>query len=325
MAAVITRIVLLVVLTALPLFAAAQDAPRLPRVTYLLLGNPEANPRFRAAFVDGLQTLGYVDGRNIAIDLRYAEPDGFPALARDAVNGGANVIVTASTQALRAAQGVTKTVPIVFASISDPVAGGFVDTLARPGGNITGLTILSPELNRKRLQLIKDTLPTASRVAVLQNPENPSTKVMSEGIDGAAEALRLRVRRFDAAGPSAFGALAGQIAAWRADAVLILDDAMFSSYRTGLIAAAAEHGLPLACPYRDMAIAGCLFSYGVDLLANFRRSAVYVDRILKGGDVANLPVENPARFEMVTNLKTAKALGLTMPQAVLLRSDAFVE
>jgi putative ABC transport system substrate-binding protein len=322
---VVARILLLVVLTGLPFFAAAQDAARLPRVTYLLLGKPEANPRFRAAFVDGLQTLGYVDGQNIAIELRYSDADGFPALARDAIDGGTDVIVTASTQALRAAQGATKTVPIVFASISDPVAGGFVDTLARPGGNITGLTILSPELNRKRLQLIKETVPSASRVAVLQNPENPSTAVMSQGIEGAAEALRLRVRRFDAAAPTAFGELTNQIAAWRADAVLVLDDAMFSSYRVGLIAAAAERGLPLACPYRDMAMAGCLFSYGVDLLANFRRSAVYVDRILKGSDVASLPVENPARFEMVTNLKTAKALGLTMPQAVLLRSDAFVE
>jgi len=324
--AVMRWLVVLLGLGVVPAAGLAQTTTPVPHVGYLLLGDAAGSARFREAFAEGLSELGFVDGRNIALDFRYAEGDAtrFQQAAQDLVRAGAKVIVTASTQAFLAAQKATSTTPIVFAAIADPVAAGFVDSLSRPGRNFTGLTILSEDLNAKRLELIKQIMPDARHIAMVENPDNPSNASMVSGIMPAAASLGLTIRPFDVRAPggydSAFAAIAGQ----QMDAVLVLDDASFSSNRNALVAAAAPRKLPLICAYEQMAEAGCLCSYGINFLENFRRSGAYVAKILQGTAPADLPVENPRQFRTVINLQVADKLGLTIPDLVRLRADRLI-
>ncbi len=327
MKAVVARwLLVLLGLGAAPVAGSAQTPAPVPHIGYLLLGDAAGSAPIRQAFADGLGDVGYVDGRNIVLDFRYAEGDAarFQQAAQDLVQSGAKVIVTASTPAFLAAQKATSTVPIVFATIADPVAAGFVDSLSRPGRNFTGLTILSEELNAKRLELIKQIMPGAKRIGLLGNPDNPSTPLISRGIEPAAASMGLTVLPFDARGASAFEAAFSAMAAKGVDAVLVLDDASFSSNRVALVGAAASRKIPLICAYPQMAEAGCLCSYGINFLENLRRSGAYVAKILNGANPADLPVENPRQFETVVNLEVAEKLGLTIPDLVRLRADRLI-
>ena len=313
-------------LVVIPFATLAETPDQPPRVGYLLLSDAKSSARIRQAFADGLRSLGYVDGRNITLDFRYAAGNvsQFEKDAEDLVHLGAKVIVTASTVAFVAAQKAAPTSPIVFATIPDPVGAGFVESMSRPGRNFTGLTILSEDLNAKRLELITQIIPGAKRIAMLENPDNPSTARMSSGVMRGANALGLTILPFDVREPNGFEAAFSQMPPQRVDAVLVLDDAAFSSNRAILVAAASPRKLPLICPYEQMAEAGCLCSYGINFLENFERSGVYVDKILKGASPSDLPVENPRQFETVINLDVAEKLGLAIPDLVRLRADRLI-
>jgi putative ABC transport system substrate-binding protein len=319
-------LVVLLGLAVLATPAAGLSQTQVPQIGYLLLGDAESSVLLREAFSDGLRELGYADGRNVALEFRYAagDPARLAQNAQDLVRSNVKVIVTASTPAFLAAQKATSTIPIVFATIADPVAAGFVESLSRPGRNFTGLTILSEELNAKRLELIKQIAPKAKRIGLLENPDNPSTVRMASGIMPAAASLGLTILSFDIRGPDGYEAAFDAMAAKGVDAVLVLDDATFNSSRAALVAAATARKLPLICPYPPMADAGCLCSYGVNYLENYRRSAAYVDKILKGANPGELPVENPRQFETVVNLQVAAKLGLTIPEFVRLRADRLI-
>jgi len=327
MRAVVARCLVLLAALAAVMTPVAGVAQQVPHVGYLLLGDAEGSARIRQAFADGLRDLGYTDGRNIALDFRYARGDAtrFQPEAQELVQSGVKVIVTASTPAFVAAQKATSTIPIVFATIADPVAAGFVDSLSRPGRNFTGLTILSEELNAKRLELIKQITPNAKRIGMLENPDNPSTPLISRGIEPAAASMGLTILPFDVHGPDGYEPAFAAMTAQGVDAVLVLDDAMFSSNRVALVAAADPRKLPLICAYPQMAEAGCLCSYGINFLENLRRSGIYVDKILKGASPADLPVENPRQFETVVNLRAAAKLGVTIPELVRLRADRLIQ
>lgn len=309
-----------------PVAGRAQPAAQIPHVGYLLLGDPDGPGRLRQVFADGLREFGYVDGHNVALDFRFARGDEshFDAEAQDLVHSGVKVIVTSTTAAFVSARKATSTIPIVFATIADPVASGFVDSLSRPGRNFTGLTILSEDLNAKRLELIKQIMPNAKRVAMLENPDNPSTPLISRGIEPAATSLGLTIRSFDVRTPDEYDAVFAAMMTQQVDAVLVLDDASFSSNRAALIAAAAPRKLPMICAFEQMAVDGCLCSYGINLLENFRRSGAYVAKILRGADPADLPIENPRQFRTVINLRTAEKLGLAIPDLVRLRADRLI-
>lgn len=327
-AAVGRSLLVLLVLAVLgtPVAGFAETTGQPPRVGYLLLGDAKNSTGIHQAFAEGLRALGYVDGRNIVLDFRYAAGNAsrFEQDAQELVRLGVKVIVTASTAAFVAAQKATSTIPIVFATIPDPVAAGFVDSLSRPGRNFTGLTILSEDLNAKRLELITQIMPGAKRIAMLENPDNPSTAQMSRGIMPAAASLGLTVLPFEVREPNGYEPAFSKMPPERVDAVLVLDDAAFSSNRAALVAAASSRKLPLICPYEQMAEAGCLCSYGINFLENFQRSGVYVDKILKGAKPADLPVENPRQFETVINVGVAEKFGLTIPDLVRLRADRLI-
>lgn len=311
---------------AVPLAATAQNPVQNPKVGYLLLGSEETGAAIRQAFVDGLRELGYVDGRNIALDFRYGGQNAarLDGQAQDLVRSNVDVIVVGSTPAFLAARKATPKIPIVFATIGDPVGFGVVDSLSRPGRNFTGLTIMSEELNAKRLELIKQIMPGAKRIGMLEDPDDPMTPLASRGIEAAAQSMGLTVIPFGVHETAKYAATFAAMGAQGIDAVLVLDEAAFSSNRRDLAATAAPQKLPLICPYAQMTEAGCLCSYGVNILENFRQSGVYVDKILKGANPADLPIENPRRFQTVINLKTAEELGLTIPELVRLRADLLI-
>jgi putative tryptophan/tyrosine transport system substrate-binding protein len=325
-AAVLRSLVVLLAVLAAPGAGRAQTAAQLPHVGYLLLGDPDGPGRLRQAFADGLREFGYDDGRNVALDFRFAAGDTsrFDAEAQDLVHSHVAVIVTSSTAAFVSARKATSTIPIVFAAIPDPVASGFVESLSRPGRNFTGLTILSEDLNAKRLELIREIVPGAKRIGMLENPDNPSTPLISRGIEPAATSLGLTVQPFDVRGPDGYEPAFAAMAAQGVDAVLVLDDASFGSNRAALVAAAAPRKLAMICAYEQMAVDGCLCSYGINLLENFRRSGAYVAKILQGADPADLPVENPRQFRTVINMGVAEKLGLAIPDLVRLRADRLI-
>jgi putative ABC transport system substrate-binding protein len=303
----------------------AQSAVEHPLVGILFPGKIP-NPRIDA-LLQGLEDNGYFDGRNVAITIRAADFDNarLAELANDLVRSKVDVLLTSTTAGVIAAHAATRTVPIVFAAIADPVALGVAESLAHPGGNVTGITLLSPEINGKRLALIKEAFPRATKIAVLQNSTNSGSAIMSSDIADVAHSLGLQARVFSATRPEQFDDVMDAVAAWSADAVMALDDPVFNFNPIPLTAAAARHTLPLICDAPEMATAGCLFTYGVDIIANYRHAASLVAKILKGAQPADLPIENPTRFEAVVNLKAAKALGLTLPTSILLRADKVIE
>ena len=316
-------------LLAAPLAAEAQQAAKVPRIGYLTtsLG---VSPQRPEAFRQGLRDLGYVEGRNLVIEYRDAEGkvDRLPALAAELVALKVDVIVTgASTLAARVAKEATRTIPIVFAA-GDPVGSGLVTSLARPGGNVTGLSAFAPELVGKRLELLKQAVPGVSRVAVLWQPGAFGERTEKDTLkraEVAARDLGVPLQFVEARGPADFDRAFSDMTRARAGALTVLASNMFNSERRRLVDLAAEKRLPAVYSARELVDAGGLMSYGANLAELNRRAATYVDRILKGAKPADLPVEQPTKFELIINLKTAKALGLTIPPSLLLRADQVIE
>jgi putative tryptophan/tyrosine transport system substrate-binding protein len=315
------------VLLAAPL--AAQQAAKIARIGFLAT-NLATGPHTREAFLQGLRDLGYVEGRNVVIEYRDAEGkfERLPALAAELVALKVDVIVAGNTPAALAAKQATRTLPIVFATAGDPVTSGLVTSLARPGGNVTGLSLLFPELVGKCLEHLKQAVPGVSRVAALWQPGGSgerTEKEMLKGAEVAARALGVRVQFVEARGPADFDRAFSDMTKARAGALTVLPSPMFNSERRRLVDLAAKNRLPAVYPLREYVDAGGLMAYGANLADLYRRTATYVDKILKGAKTADLPVEQPTKFELVINLKTAKALGLTIPQSLLARADEVIQ
>jgi putative ABC transport system substrate-binding protein len=317
-------VVLAVVALVAPSLVASQPTQTVPRVAMLLTGSPSDADRRTAAFREGLRELGYVDGRNIAVVPHWADTARrLSDLATQVVRSNVDVIVTQGTPAAQAAKRATSTIPIVMATSGDPVALGLVASLARPGGNVTGNTILSPDLNGKRLELIRQLVPGISRIAVLANPMNPiaavdlkAAKAAASGLGVSLHVLEVRNQNdFDRAFKAATGSGAG--------ALLVFADPLMLAHRARIANLALGNRLPVV-GFSGFAEAGGLADYGPDLTEMFRRAATYIDKILKGAKPADLPVEQPTRLELVINTTTAKTLGLQIPQSVLLRADRVI-
>ncbi len=316
-------------LVAAPLAAEAQQAAKVARIGFLAV-NLAANPHPREAFLQGLRDLGYVEGRNVVIEYRDAEGkfERLPALVAELVALKVDVIVAPPTLAALAAKQATRTLPIVFAVAGDPVTSGLVTSLARPGGNVTGLSVLTPELVGKRLELLKQAVPGVSRVAVLWQPGSQGERMdrdMLQAAEVAARALGVRPQFVEARGPENLDRAFSEMTRARAGALTALGSNLFLTERRRLLDLAAKNRLPAVYSSREFVDAGGLMSYGPDGADLFRRAATYVDRILKGAKPGDLPVEQPTKFELVINLKTAKALGLTIPQSVLGRADHVIQ
>jgi putative ABC transport system substrate-binding protein len=311
-----------------PVVAEAQQAAKIARIGYLML-DLAASPHLREAFRQGLRDLGYVEGRNVVIEHRSAEgkPERLPALAAELVALKVDVLVAAATLPALAAKQATKTIPIVFAFAGDPVTSGLVTSLARPGGNVTGLSGLAPELVGKRLELLTHAVPGVSRVAVLWQPGGQgerTDKDMLKEAEVTARALGVRLQFVEARGPADFDRAFSDMTRERAGALTVLAGTMFFNERRRLVDLAAKNRLPAAYGSRDFVDAGGAMSYGANTADLFRRAAAYVDKILKGAKPGDLPVEQPTKFELVINLKAAKALSLTIPPSLLARADHVV-
>jgi ABC-type uncharacterized transport system substrate-binding protein len=294
------------------------------RVGLLVHRSPEAS-RIES-FRHGLRALGYIDGQNIAIEERYTdgERERLPNLAADLVRQKVDVIVVDGTLAAIAAKAATTTIPIVLVLASDPVGSGLVASLARPGGNVTGMSALYAELSGKQLQILKEAVPGASRVAILGNPANPAMALGLQGAQTTARALAIQLDVLEARTPSDLEKAALALAKDRAKALLTLPDPLFSNERLQLVALAAKRRVPAIFSPKDFVEAGGLISYGPNVPDQFRRAATFVDKILKGSSPADLPIEQPTMFELAVNLKAAKALGLTIPQSILVRADEVI-
>ena len=309
-----------------------QQVGNVPQIGYLVTGSLESSvvQRVADAFRQGLRERGYVEGQNIVIEYRGADGniERFPGLAAELVSLKVAVIVVANTPAAHAAQQVTTTIPVVVPVMGDPVGDGLVASLARPGGNITGLTFLGPELVPKRMELLKEALPGISRVVVLWHPganSERATKVMFRETEAAARALALQLRFADVRSADEIDRAFSAITAETADALVVLPSPMFFVERRRIVELATKNRLPSIFGGREFAEEGGLISYGASINDLFRRSATFVDKILKGAKPADVPVEQPTKFELVINLRTANALGLTIPQSLLLRADEVIE
>jgi putative ABC transport system substrate-binding protein len=280
-----------------------------------------------AAFREGLRELGYVEGQNIEIESRWAEGnyDRLPGLAADLVRLKVAVILTYGTPASQAAKRATATIPIVMAAIIDPLASGLVTSLARPGENLTGQSMMSPDLVEKQLEILKEVVPKVSRVALLHNPANPGNAPQVRHAQNAARALGVRLQLLGARGSSEIDSAFAAMTNEQAGAVIVLVDAMLQDNRTRITDLAARNRLPAVYGLSEYAEARGLSAYGPNRLDMFRHAATYVDKILKGVKPGDLPVERPNRFELIINLKTAKALRLTIPPALLQRADQVIE
>ncbi len=316
------------VAAAWPLTARAQQTGKMSRVGYLGSSSPSLEPHYVEAFRQKLRDLGHVEGENIVIEYRWAEgqDDRLPNLATELVRLEPDIIVTTGTPGALAAMQATKTIPIVMASAGDPVGAGLVASLVRPGGNVTGFTILGPELEGKRLELLKQAVPELSRVAVLWNPSNPAIVSYFETIKNAGRALRIsldpvaEVRRADELDNAFFA-----IASARPHALVVLADRFLLAHRKRIVEFAAAKRLPGMYPYREYVDAGGLMSYAPSNIELFRGTATYVDKILKGAKPGELPVQEPTKFELIVNLKNAKASGIDVPTSLLLRADEVIE
>jgi putative ABC transport system substrate-binding protein len=315
------------VLLALCVPASAQQLKQIPRIAYLAAGTTSSQADQLEEFRQGLRELRYIEGKNIIIEPRYAEGklDRLPALAAELVGLKVDVIVTAGPTATRPAKEATATIPIVMAFDSDPVGSGFVASLARPGGNITGLSSFSAELNGKRLELLKETIPRLSRVAVFGTSTNPGNAQALTDIELTAGSFRVKVQSLDIRDPNDIETAFRAARKERAGAVVVLNSPVFPSHRTQMVELAAKNRLPAIYFGPSFVDGGGLMSYGVSTADLFRRAATYVDKILKGTKPADLPVEQPKKFEFVINLKTAKQIGLTIPPNVLARADRVIK
>jgi ABC-type uncharacterized transport system substrate-binding protein len=305
--------------------ADAQQAKKVPRIGFLAIVSPSAI--LVKAFRQGLRELGHVEGKDIVIEWRHAEEgklDRLSELAAELVRLKVDIIVTGSPTDTRAAKDATATILIVMAADSDPVGNGFVASLARPGGNITGLSRMSPELAGKRLELLKEVVPRLSRVAVLGSSTLPGNAQMLRETERAARALRVQLQYLDVRGPKDIEAAFREASKGRADGGLVLGGPVYS-HRTQVADLAVKNRLPVIFPQSEYVEDGGLMSYAPNYADLFRRAATYVDKILKGAKPADLPVEQPTKFELVINLKTAKQIGLTIPPNVLVRADKVIK
>jgi len=315
-------------LLAAPLGTQAQETGKVNRIGYLSYSSSAANAHFIDAFRKGLRELGWIERQNVMIDSRFAEgrSDRLSDLAAELVRIKVDIIVATSTPALAAAKNATATVPIVAINVGDPVALGFIASLARPGGNITGLSYsVGADVFGKELELLKEALPNIGRVAVLSNPANPTHVLAIPNVKVAAQALGLELQVVEGRDPNQFDGDFAAMTKERVRALLVLPDGMFYQHQTRLADLALKNRLPSMHGFRESVEAGGLMSYGPDSLDNYRRAVTFVDKIFKGAVPADLPLEQPTQYELVINLKTAKALGLTIPITLLARADEVIE
>jgi putative ABC transport system substrate-binding protein len=314
---------------AAPLAAAAQQpAGKVPRIGYLAPSSPsDATPGFVGAFRQGLRDLGYVEGKNIVIEYRSAEgkQERLPDLAAELVRLKVDIIVATTTSVALATKNATRTIPIVGVLVADPVGMGLVASLARPGGNITGTSAFGIEIGAKQLELLKETVPRISRVAVLYNPAGGYSGPLLRELEGAARTLGVQLQLLEIRSPNELDRAFSAMTKERAGALFVPGDAMLLVHRTQIAELAARSRLPALYGLRQHVEAGGLMSYSANFSDLFRRAATYVDKILKGTKPADLPVEQPTRFELIINLKTAKALGISIPPSVLIRADKVIE
>jgi putative ABC transport system substrate-binding protein len=311
--------------TFLPVTAHAQVPPNVPRVGVLMTTTSAAAAHIVAAFADALREQGHVEGSNIAVEYRWAEghPERFDELAADLVRHNVKVLVASSQGPALAAKRATRTIPIIMVNATDPVAAGLVSSLARPGGNVTGLSQqLTPEIQAKQLQLLKEALPKVSRVAVLHSP---TTTVGLREYETAGQRLQLRVHIVEVLNRDDLARVFAGLGRDRVDAVVVPGDTFLFTERQRVAELARGHRLPGMYALREFTDVGGLMSYSARLTEQFRRAAVYVDKLLRGANPATLPVESPSQYELVINLKTAKALGLTIPPSLLARADQIIE
>ena len=314
-----------------PLAAEAQQTDRIARIGYLALNVAAGDPRTREAFLQGLRDLGYVERRNVLIEYRDAKgkPERFPALAAELVALKVDVIVTAGgTSAALAAKQATTTLPIVFTAVGDPVAEGLVTSLGRPGGNVSGLSVGSPELIVKSLELLKEVVPGVRRVALLLKPDSMPDRARKDRLEAAeiaARTLGVRLHVVEARGPEDFDRAFSDMTRARAGGLQVATTPVFESHRRRLVDLAAKNQLPTVYGFKTWVEDGGLMSYGPDITDLYRRAASYVGKILKGARPSDLPVEQPTKFELVINLKTAKALRLRIPPSLLARADQLIE
>ena len=314
-------------LFAAPFAAEAQQLQKIRRIGVLPPGPLSVRLHLWDAFRQGLRELGYVEGQTIAIVFPSAEvsAERLPELAQELVRLKVDVIVAAGTVAIQAAQNATKTIPIVMPVVTDPVGTGAAASLARPGGNVTGLTLISPDITGKRVQLLKEIVPGASRIVILSNPTSRNSEPQIREAEIAARALGAQLAPLQVRGPDDFESAFQTASKHRADALLAVDDALFFTHRKQIVDLAAKHRLPALYGYREFVDAGGLMTYAANLPEMYRRAAHFVDKILKGAKPADLPIEQPTTFELVINMKTAKALGIAIPPSVLLRADRVIE
>jgi putative ABC transport system substrate-binding protein len=315
------------VVASAPLAASAQEARKPPRIGFLGNSTATLEANLVGPFRDGLRDLGYVEGRNLLIEYRWAEGnyERFPSLIAELIALKADVIVTAGTPAAVAVKKATASIPLVMVAVGDPVGTGLVASLGRPGGNATGLTSIAPELEGKRLELLKEVLPKVSRVVVLWNPANAYQIGSEKEVQAAAKVLHILVASLPVRNREELGNALAAIPREHADAVLVLADRLFLHNRERIADFVITNHLPTMNAYRELVEAGGLISFGPSYAVMHRQAATYVDKILKGAKPADLPVEQPAKFELVINLKSARALGITIPQSVLARADEVIQ
>ena len=322
---------LLVTLTlgflAVPITAGAQEAAKIPRIGVLHPGAPSTSSHFAAAFTEGLREHGYVEGKNIVVERRFGEarPELISDIAAELVRLKLDVIVTSTDLGIAAVKRQTRTIPIVMANSTDPVGTGFVASLARPGGNVTGFSSISPEMSAKGLELLKEAVPGLSRVGIVWDPEPRGAVFIYKEVESAARSLRLQLQSVEVSRADDFDGAFSALRTGRAEALTVAPSGVTFRYRNLIANLAQRNRLPSMFALREYVDAGGLMAYGPNYANGWRRAATFVDKILKGAKPGELPVEQPTTFELVINLRTAKALGLTIPPPLLRRADHVIQ
>jgi putative tryptophan/tyrosine transport system substrate-binding protein len=309
------------------LAAEAQQLTKVHRIGWLGAGSPLSSRAYVEAFQQSLRDLGYIEGQSIALEYRFAEGklERLPELAAELVHLTMDVLVTAGSPATQAVQHATSTIPIVGVALADPLGTGFAASFARPGGNITGLAFQNADLSTKRLELLTEAVPGVTRVAVLWDSHFPASPSAVRAVEEAARALGVQIHLLEVQGPEDFARVVAAATRERAQALFQVASPLFSTHSETFIDLVAKSRLPATCETRPFVVAGCLMTYGPSFPDMYRRAAYYVDRILKGAKPGDLPIEQPMKFELVINLKTAQALGLTIPPTLLFQADEVIK